>query len=190
MSTIAELGSFLVRETAAAKSSSEIPNRLRRWAMGRRQPAHPTKGYDNEGAGVSRAGQHLGKTSPMPTIEGPGDAVVRVDAVTICGTDLHILGGDVPEVTAGRILGHEAVGTVTAVGSGGAAAGRRRPRAGVVHHLLWRLPVLPRRQLRAVPGRGRLDPRPPDRRHAGRICASSVRRQLHPQVPAGSPTNR
>jgi alcohol dehydrogenase len=37
--------------------------------------------------------------------------VVRVEAVTICGTDLHILGGDVPEVTPGRILGHEAVGT-------------------------------------------------------------------------------
>ena len=38
-----------------------------------------------------------------------GDVLVRVDAVTICGTDLHILRGDVPEVTAGRILGHEAV---------------------------------------------------------------------------------
>jgi alcohol dehydrogenase len=46
------------------------------------------------------------------------DAVVRVEAVTICGTDLHILKGDVPEVTPGRILGHEAVGTVEAVGSG------------------------------------------------------------------------
>jgi len=45
------------------------------------------------------------------------DAVVRVDATTICGTDLHILKGDVPEVTPGRILGHEAVGTVEAVGT-------------------------------------------------------------------------
>ena len=43
---------------------------------------------------------------------------MRVDAVTICGTDLHILKGDVPEVTDGRILGHEAVGTVEAVGAG------------------------------------------------------------------------
>ena len=41
---------------------------------------------------------------------------MRVDAVTICGTDLHILKGDVPEVEAGRILGHEAVGTVLEVG--------------------------------------------------------------------------
>ncbi len=54
---------------------------------------------------------------PDATIHEPTDAVVRVDAVTICGTDLHILGGDVPEVTPGRILGHEAVGTVTEVGS-------------------------------------------------------------------------
>ena len=55
---------------------------------------------------------------PDPTIAHPRDAVIRVDAVTICGTDLHILGGDVPEVQAGRVLGHEAVGTVMAVGEG------------------------------------------------------------------------
>jgi alcohol dehydrogenase len=45
------------------------------------------------------------------------DAVVRVDATTICGSDLHILKGDLPEVSAGRILGHEAVGTVESVGA-------------------------------------------------------------------------
>ncbi|HUP75134.1 MAG TPA: zinc-dependent alcohol dehydrogenase family protein [Acidimicrobiales bacterium] len=53
-----------------------------------------------------------------PTIVDDTDAIVRVDATTICGTDLHILKGDVPAVTDGRILGHEAVGTVDAVGSG------------------------------------------------------------------------
>ncbi|HSA53933.1 MAG TPA: zinc-dependent alcohol dehydrogenase family protein [Yinghuangia sp.] len=53
-----------------------------------------------------------------PVVADPDDAVVRVDAVTICGTDLHILGGDVPEVEAGRVLGHEAVGTVVDVGPG------------------------------------------------------------------------
>src|SRR6201996_416438 len=53
-----------------------------------------------------------------PAIQEPTDAVVRVDTTTICGTDLHILHGDVPAVTEGRILGHEAVGTVTAVGDG------------------------------------------------------------------------
>jgi alcohol dehydrogenase len=51
-----------------------------------------------------------------PTIQEPTDVVVRIDASTICGTDLHILKGDVPEVEPGTILGHEAVGTVVAKG--------------------------------------------------------------------------
>ena len=55
---------------------------------------------------------------PKPGLAAVTDAIVRVDAVTICGTDLHILKGDVPAVTDGRILGHEAVGTVDSVGSG------------------------------------------------------------------------
>jgi len=55
---------------------------------------------------------------PTPELAADTDAIVRVDAVTICGTDLHILKGDVPAVTDGRILGHEAVGTVESVGSG------------------------------------------------------------------------
>ncbi|MET9492939.1 zinc-dependent alcohol dehydrogenase family protein [Nocardia sp. NPDC006630] len=55
---------------------------------------------------------------PDPAIREATDVIVRVDTVTICGTDLHILKGDVPEVTEGRILGHEAVGTVTEIGSG------------------------------------------------------------------------
>lgn len=63
-------------------------------------------------------GQKAWEEVPKPQIIDDGDAVVRVDAVTICGTDLHILKGDVPAVTDGRILGHEAVGTVETVGSG------------------------------------------------------------------------
>lgn len=55
---------------------------------------------------------------PDPTIAASTDAIIRVDSVTICGTDLHILKGDVPAVSEGRILGHEAVGTVEEVGSG------------------------------------------------------------------------
>ena len=55
---------------------------------------------------------------PRPTLLADTDALVRVDATTICGSDLHILKGDVPEVTDGRILGHEAVGTLEEVGSG------------------------------------------------------------------------
>jgi alcohol dehydrogenase len=54
---------------------------------------------------------------PKPTIQDDTDAIIKVDTVTICGTDLHILKGDVPAVTDGRILGHEAVGTVESVGS-------------------------------------------------------------------------
>jgi alcohol dehydrogenase len=62
-------------------------------------------------------GQREWREVPDPTVTEPTDAVVRVDAVTICGTDLHILKGDVPAVTSGRILGHEAVGTVETVGA-------------------------------------------------------------------------
>ena len=54
---------------------------------------------------------------PDAAIAAPTDIVMRVDAVTICGTDLHILKGDVPEVEPGTILGHEAVGTVVETGS-------------------------------------------------------------------------
>ncbi len=49
---------------------------------------------------------------PMPEIQDPTDAIVRVLKTTICGTDLHILKGDVPTVEPGRILGHEGVGEV------------------------------------------------------------------------------
>ncbi len=54
---------------------------------------------------------------PDPTLQATTDVIVRVDTTTICGSDLHILKGDTPEVTDGRILGHEAVGTVETVGS-------------------------------------------------------------------------
>jgi len=56
------------------------------------------------------------KEAPDPVLIDATDAIVGVDTTTICGTDLHILKGDVPEVTPGRILGHEAVGTIEAVG--------------------------------------------------------------------------
>jgi alcohol dehydrogenase len=54
--------------------------------------------------------------APDPKIINPTDVIVQVDTTTICGTDLHILTGDVPAVTDGRILGHEGVGTITEVG--------------------------------------------------------------------------
>jgi alcohol dehydrogenase len=52
-----------------------------------------------------------------PTLIADSDAIVRVDTTTICGTDLHILKGDVPAMVDGRIIGHEAVGTVAEVGA-------------------------------------------------------------------------
>ncbi|TJY70447.1 alcohol dehydrogenase [Arthrobacter sp. CAU 1506] len=62
-------------------------------------------------------GQKSWTDVPDPSVQNPTDAIVRVDTTTICGTDLHILKGDVPAVQSGRILGHEGVGTVVATGS-------------------------------------------------------------------------
>ena len=90
-------------------------------------------------------GERAWESAPDPSIIDATDAVVRIDASTICGTDLHILKGDVPAVKPGTILGHEAVGTVVEIGSAvstiavgdrvsspasppaGAAASARRP---------------------------------------------------------------
>ena len=54
---------------------------------------------------------------PKPAIAAPTDAIVRITKTTICGTDLHILKGDLPTCQPGRILGHEGVGVVDSVGS-------------------------------------------------------------------------
>jgi len=54
---------------------------------------------------------------PRPALQAPGDAIVRITKTTICGTDLHILKGDVPTCEPGRILGHEGVGIVEEVGT-------------------------------------------------------------------------
>ncbi|MGE6607725.1 zinc-dependent alcohol dehydrogenase family protein [Halomonas sp. NPDC076908] len=63
-------------------------------------------------------GQRRWEDKPRPSITKPTDAVVRITHTTICGTDLHILKGDVPAVEDGRILGHEGVGVVEEVGDG------------------------------------------------------------------------
>ncbi|MFD7880293.1 zinc-dependent alcohol dehydrogenase family protein [Streptomyces sp. NPDC059766] len=61
-------------------------------------------------------GQSAWSDVPDPEVKEPTDAVVRVDTTTICGTDLHILKGDMPEVRPGTVLGHEAVGEIVEVG--------------------------------------------------------------------------
>jgi alcohol dehydrogenase len=63
-------------------------------------------------------GKRAWEDKPRPNIQNPSDAVVRITTGTICGTDLHILKGDVPSVTDGRILGHEGIGVIEQVGTG------------------------------------------------------------------------
>ena len=55
---------------------------------------------------------------PLPTLKDATDAIVRITKTTICGTDLHILKGDVPTVAPGTVLGHEGVGVIESVGAG------------------------------------------------------------------------
>lgn len=63
-------------------------------------------------------GKYAWEDKARPAIQHPGDAIVRITTSTICGTDLHILKGDLPAVTDGRILGHEGIGVVEQVGPG------------------------------------------------------------------------
>jgi alcohol dehydrogenase len=58
------------------------------------------------------------ESRPIPELQAPTDALIRIGKTTICGTDLHILKGDVPTCTPGRILGHEGMGIVEKVGAG------------------------------------------------------------------------
>ena len=62
-------------------------------------------------------GKKTWEEKSKPTIVDATDAVVKIYKTTICGTDLHILKGDVPEVTDGRILGHEGIGVIEEVGT-------------------------------------------------------------------------
>lgn len=63
-------------------------------------------------------GKRAWEDKPRPTIQDPSDAIVRITTSTICGTDLHILEGDLPAVIDGRILGHEGIGVIEQVGTG------------------------------------------------------------------------
>jgi len=63
-------------------------------------------------------GQKSLEDRPKPTIEKATDTIIKITKTTICGTDLHILKGDVPTCKPGTVLGHEGVGIVDEVGSG------------------------------------------------------------------------
>ena len=97
---------------------------------------------------------------PDPQITDDADVIVRVDATTICGIDLHILAGDVPSVRPGRILGHEAVGTVEDVGSAVRTMGPGDRVLVSCISVCGACRYCRERPLRAVPGRRRLGPRP------------------------------
>ena len=85
----------------------------------------PVKNHSNENVIVKTMkalvyhgpGEKSWGEKPLPAIIKSTDAIVKLSKTTICGTDLHIMKGDVPEVTDGRILGHEGVGIIEEVGS-------------------------------------------------------------------------
>ena len=62
-------------------------------------------------------GKKAWEEKPVPVIIKTTDAIVKILKTTICGTDLHIMKGDVPTVSDGRIIGHEGVGIIDSVGS-------------------------------------------------------------------------
>jgi alcohol dehydrogenase len=80
-------------------------------------PAEATKGVTMKGLVFHGPGERAWETVPDPALQAATDVIVKIDTSTICGTDLHILKGDVPEVVPGTILGHEAVGTIVEPGS-------------------------------------------------------------------------
>src|SRR5262249_7168427 len=99
--------------SAGVAASGNSPMRARR--------ARPTIGSQQKEALMKALvygdpGKRTWTDVPDPTIQEPTDVIVRIDSSTICGTDLHILKGDVPEVKPGTILGHEAVGTIVETG--------------------------------------------------------------------------
>ena len=84
---------------------------------------HPTKSKSTTSRNTTMKalvyhgpGKSAWEDKTRPTIQNPADAIVRVTTSTICGTDLHILKGDLPGVTDGRILGHEGIGVIEEIG--------------------------------------------------------------------------
>ena len=84
---------------------------------------------------------------PMPRIDQPTDAIVRITKTTICGTDLHILKGDVASCAPGRILGHEGVGIIDEFGPGVTGFAKGDPCSDLLHFLLREMRILPARHV-------------------------------------------
>ena len=117
-------------------------------------------------------GQKSWEDVPDPKIQKATDVIVKMAATAICGTDLHILKGDVPEVKVGRVLGHAGIGVITQVGDSVTqlkVGDRVHPQ---LHQRLRALLVLSPGPLQPLPrprrhGGHRLDLRLHDRRHPG-----------------------
>ena len=114
---------------------------------------------------------------PNPQILNRRDAIVRVTATAICGSDLHLYDGFIPTMENGDILGHEFMGEVVALGSEVENLARRRPRGGAVHDRLRPVLLLHARALVAV---RQLEPERRDRREAVRLLAVGAVRLLAP----------
>ncbi len=141
-------------------------------------------------------GQQSWDDVPDPVIRDPGDAIVRVDTTTICGTDLHIMKGDVP----GRDRRAGSSATRASAPCSRSAPSVRNVAVGdrVIISCISSCGVCtycrsgnPSHCLADEGAVGhRLDPRPPDRRHPGRAGAHPVRRQLALQAPRGRARRR
>ena len=122
---------------------------------------------------------------PEPELDAPDDAIVRVDATGVCGSDLHIYHGRVA-VEPGFTIGHEYVGTVVAAGDAVRDRRGRRPRARLLPGRLRHLLLLPPRRVPQVRRVADLRPRHGARRpagHAGRAGARPLRQPVAAQDP-------
>jgi alcohol dehydrogenase len=98
--------------------STELSNSAVADVMPPHQPVPADASLQMHGLVYHGPGRRAWEERPRPVLREPTDAIVRLTTSTICGTDLHILKGDVPSVAPGRILGHEGVGVVADVGTG------------------------------------------------------------------------
>lgn len=151
-----------------------------RWSPSRARRRRPqSKGPPMKAMIYHGPGRKAWEDVPCASIEKPTDVVVKIETTTICGTDLHILEGDVPAVQAEGILGHEGVGMIT-------RSARRSPRYRSATGSSP--PAFPRAgtaicassgcSRTASPTRVRpasAGPRAPDQRRAGRVRPSAVR---------------
>ena len=98
-------------------STNQQVKELVKEAEGKMQKNVGTRSLTMKALVYKGPGEKTWESVPIPKISKPTDAIIKIVKTTICGTDLHILKGDVPAVTSGRILGHEGVGIVEEVGN-------------------------------------------------------------------------